>query len=242
MEEALLCDDRLRRWPQYLYDIVKINGGDADMQSKVKTEYVLRVRKLEKLCDLAFNDFLQGKLETLVGYDRAKKELISDITAEYGVLVVNNDKADNFIHQIYPKDKTKTGKLLDAIYKDADQEFLFNNGELNEQASEWFYSWTCGEDYVRNLIEIGKMILKIKVPQSLHDYVEEARKCFALNRYIAVCSLSRTIIEAFLLHLCKEIDEEPEKTEHGNPKMSSVFEIVSKGKKRQQKQTLESVW
>jgi len=66
--------------------------------------------------------------------------------------------------------------------------------------------------------------------------VEEARKCFALNRYIAVCSLSRTIIEAFLLHLCKEIGEEPEKTQHGNPKMNSVFEIVSKGQKSWKKE------
>jgi len=135
------------------------------------------------------------------------------------------------MRRIYPKDKTETGRLLDAIYKDTGQDFLFSNGEISERASEWFYAWTCGEDYVRNLLEIGKMILKIEVPRSLHAYVEEARTCFALDQYIAVCSLSRTIIEGFLLHLCEEIGKEPDKTEHGNPKMSSVFEIASKGDK-----------
>lgn len=203
------------------------------IKADVKTPHVLRVRKLEKLCDTAFNDFLEGKFETLFEYEQEKKKVVETIISEDGASIVNDSKALAFSRLIHPKDRSKCGKLLNIILGDAaDQYALFNEEDLDKFASDWFYSWTCGTDYVEKLLEIGKILLKRDVPSNLHRYVEEARICFAIERYLAVCALSRTIIETFLLHLCELIEEEPEKDkEHGNPIMGSVFKIVSKGDK-----------
>jgi len=207
-----------------------INDGKA-MSSKITTRYVLMGRNLEKLCKKAINDFFNGNFETLTKYVQERKKVVGIITSELGVYIVNDEKAFDFINQIYPNDKSLCGKLLDAIMEDQPYH-LFQDDEISQMASDLFYSETCGEDYILNLLEIGKLILKLDVPENLHTFVEEARRCFALDRYLAVCALSRTIIESFLLYLCELVGEEPERDQYNHPIIGSIFEIVSKGDKK----------
>jgi len=199
------------------------------MSANIATQHVLTLRKLEKLCKTAATDFFNGKFETLIKYDQEKTKVLGEIISEDGVSVVNDGKAYDFINQIFPKDNSTCGRILDVIWKETPGYSPFLEAELSQMASDMFYSWTCGEDYVEKLLEIGKIILRIEVPKRLHSFVEEARRCFALDRHLAVCALSRTIIEAFLLHLCVQLNQEPERNERGHPKMGSVFEIVTQG-------------
>lgn len=198
------------------------------MSHKVTTRYVLMGRNLERLCNKAWYDYFKGKSETLLKYVQERKKILETITSELGVSIVNDEKGYDFINLIYPNDRSKCGKLLNTIMEGQLYE-VFQENEISQMASDLFYSEMCGEDYILNILEIGKLILKIDVPKNLHIFVEEARRCFALDRYLAVCALSRTIIERFLLYLCELIDKEPERDEHNHPKIKSIFEIVSKG-------------
>lgn len=195
---------------------------------KVKSKHVLMLRRLEEYCETAFSDFFEGKFESLLKYEKERKKVISTITEESGVSIINDEKAYKFFNSISPVDNSKCGKLITRIVGQSDEHQIFNEDELAQLASDWFYSWTCGEDYVENLLEIGKFVLKVNVPENLHFFVEEARQCFALGRYLAVCALSRTILESFLLHLCGEVGQKPEQDEYGHAKMGSVFKIASK--------------
>jgi len=186
------------------------------------------VRNLEKLCKKAIDDFRNGNFETLLKYFQQRKKVVASITSEFGVSVVNDEKSFEFIKQIYPNDKSSCGKLFDAIMEGKPYD-VFQEDEISQMASDQFYSWTCGEDYILNLLEIGKLILKIEVPKNLHIFIEEARRCFALDRYLAVCALSRTIIERYSLYLCELIGEEPKRDKYKHPIIGSVFEILSKG-------------
>ena len=201
------------------------------MSRKITSDYVLMGRNLEKLCKEAIDDFLNGRFEALSKYSKERKKVVESITSEFGVSTVNDKKAFDFIHQIYPNDKSLCGKLFDALMEGKPYD-VFQEDEISQMASDQFYSWTCGEDYILNLLEIGKLILKIEVPNNLHIFVEEARRCFALDRYLAVCALSRTIIERFLLYLCELIEEEPDRDQYNYPIIGSVFEIVSKEDKK----------
>ena len=137
------------------------------MSRKITTRYVLMVRNLEKLCKKAIEDFLNGNFETLLTYFQHRKKVVGSITSEFGVTVVNDEKAFKFIKQIYPNDKSSCGKLFDAIMEGKPYD-VFQEDEISQMASDQFYSETCGEDYVLNLLEIGKLILKIEVPKNLH--------------------------------------------------------------------------
>lgn len=206
------------------------------MHQKVKTKHVLMLRKLETLCDTAFKDFLNGKFETLAEYETDRKKAIKLITLEPGVPIINDNKAYSFFKQIHPQDTSKCGKLITALADESAGRYdAFDESEINELAIDWFYTWTSGDDYVRNLLEIGKLVLKADIPEDLHALVEETRRCYALDQYLAVCSLSRTILEAFLVHLCNKVGQPPEVDEHGHPKTSSLFEIASMGDKRTKK-------
>lgn len=190
------------------------------------------LRKLEALGDTAFRDFLNGNFETLAEYEIERKKAIKEITTEEGVSVINDQSAYNFFNQIHPRDTSKCGKIITALTADPSGDYdAFDDAEISEMAMNWFYTWTSGDTYVRNLLQVGKLVLKVDVPNNLHAFVEAARKCYALDQYLAVGALSRTIIEAFLTHLCNEVEQPPELDEHGHPKTSSLFEIASKGDK-----------
>ncbi len=168
------------------------------------------VRRLEKLCDSAYSDFFKGKFETLSEYQQERNKVVEKIAFDPGVSIITNDKAMNFYKKIYPEDKSKCGKLIHAIY--AKKEFGigphgFQRGEIEQLAIDEFYSWICGEDYIENLLEISKLTLTIDVPPKLHHYIEEARCCYALQNYLAACALSRTVLEAFSLHLCDLLEK-----------------------------------
>lgn len=70
------------------------------------------------------------------------------------------------------------------------------SNEIDQLASDEFYSWFSGEDYVRDKIKGQLLILQSeRLPQFLSDYVGEIRECFTFQQYIAAFVLCRTVFE-----------------------------------------------
>ena len=68
--------------------------------------------------------------------------------------------------------------------------------DIEELGSDLFYSWFCGDDYIRGLCEVGAVVISCgEIPSNLTKFVDEARDCYAFQKYNAVFSLCRTILE-----------------------------------------------
>ena len=83
------------------------------------------------------------------------------------------------------------------------------------------------------MIGVGGLVTNINVPKILHDYLDEARKCYAFQQYNAVNALSRTILEIAMRDICirKGLIEDiadPEKSYKKYPP-SKLIDYVSTG-------------
>ena len=56
--------------------------------------------------------------------------------------------------------------------------------------------------FTREYINISSLILSIKVPDILKQFVQEAKYCYAFEQYLAVYSLCRTILESSIRDMC----------------------------------------
>jgi|GEM_PF-6413633 len=68
--------------------------------------------------------------------------------------------------------------------------------ELNDLADEHYFPAFSQYEYINNIMEVGVLIAKIdSLPEHLHKFVKEVKKCYGFQRYLAVVALSRTMIE-----------------------------------------------
>lgn len=68
--------------------------------------------------------------------------------------------------------------------------------ELDKLASNHFYSWMSGEDYVEAKLEIGALVVRAHtLPKVLAFAVEQIRSSWALQQYYAAAVLTRTMLE-----------------------------------------------
>tara|TARA_R110000868_G_scaffold306734_3_gene568095 strand:- start:24389 stop:25240 length:852 start_codon:yes stop_codon:yes gene_type:complete len=75
-----------------------------------------------------------------------------------------------------------------------DPEFSIN--EVQQLASDEFYSWFSGEDYVINKIKSQLLFLQTeRLPQHFKDFVTEIQDCYNFQKYIAASVLCRTVLE-----------------------------------------------
>ncbi|MBI4524441.1 MAG: hypothetical protein HY695_11605 [Deltaproteobacteria bacterium] len=70
--------------------------------------------------------------------------------------------------------------------------------EAEKLASDVFYSWICGTDYVRSLYRLGVVALGVRVPEFLAAFLQEARSCYGLQQQLATVALCRSALEAAL--------------------------------------------
>lgn len=98
-------------------------------------------------------------------------------------------------------------KLLDVDLSD----------ELKQLASDEFYSWFSGEEYIQDKIKGQLLILQSeRLPEYLTDYVNEIRECFTFQRYIAAFVLCRTVFEIAIRDLTHKNQLLKENSKHWN--------------------------
>lgn len=103
--------------------------------------------------------------------------------------------------------------------------------EEDELAKELISDWFSVYDYVRGLYNAGILIARVgSLPPFLTEFLKEVRECFAFQRHLAVCALSRTILEISIRDLYNLVGfNDPESQEHAIAE--NYFFQKKKGKK-----------
>jgi hypothetical protein len=81
--------------------------------------------------------------------------------------------------------------------------------DINEAGNRLLRSWLSPQDYVLALLRVNALISPVPVPETLRQFVEEARQCYAFDQPNAVYSLSRTILETAVNDICVRIGRMP---------------------------------
>ena len=113
-------------------------------------------------------------------------------TVERKVYSVLEDLA---LDEMRPVDKLVEGTPLEVfLHKDIEE-----LGEPQELAIDSFYTWTSGGDYVSILYDFPSLVLpEGRIADKVRGAVSEARVSYVFYNNLAVCSLSRTILDIVL--------------------------------------------
>ena len=82
---------------------------------------------------------------------------------------------------------------------------------IEEACLDILYHWFDPHDYVFRISEVKALLAPINIPKTLHQFIHEARQCYAFQQFNAVCSLSRTILEAAINDVCVRTGRMPKR-------------------------------
>ena len=166
---------------------------------------ILKLRRLQKL--------EQGMVKNVIHWDpqelakmvsdfvELKKEIQREYVAE-SALQITDKKAREKLESIFRGELSYGDKIIAILFGDREPaKHFFDDEEVYSIAEDCLYSWFGPHGYVEDLLEIGHVIIEYYVPDMLRQFVLEARSCFAFQQYLAVCALSRTILEISLIDL-----------------------------------------
>jgi hypothetical protein len=77
--------------------------------------------------------------------------------------------------------------------------------DIDKAGNRLLRSWLSPQDYVLALSQVDALISPVPVPETLRQFVDEARQCYALQQPNAVYCLSRTILETAVNDICVRI-------------------------------------
>lgn len=68
--------------------------------------------------------------------------------------------------------------------------------DLSQVGADMLWGSIGPDEYATRLAAVDVLVAPFEIPSELQQFFHEARECYALGRYVAVQSLSRTILEA----------------------------------------------
>ena len=142
--------------------------------------------------------------ELLTKFVDLKKEIKLQLI-EYPVATIQNSVAKDVLEKVTQELPFQADKILDTLQAGPDQDYDFfelGDDDIQDQ-QDLLYSWFGPNEYVCGLYRIGTLIIGLSIPNSLYEYVAEARQCYAFMQYNAVYGLCRTIIETAIRHKCQ---------------------------------------
>jgi hypothetical protein len=165
----------------------------------------VKALRLEELDRLAVRAIIESGKDEFVKcwdeFERLKNE-VRLILAEFPVAKVHDPKAREVLSKVNSSDQFQLDLLLRRIEKAAGEKFLcddvFEHMSFEEEDDliyDFLYSWLRPTSYINDLCDIGSLVIGVPVPDHLHDFVDQARQCYAFQQYQAVYALCRTILE-----------------------------------------------
>jgi hypothetical protein len=149
-------------------------------------------------------------------------ENVSDSEKEILLRIQEKLPTDAFIEQL----EGKAGEGL-SFYELSEE-------EVNDLGQDLFYFWISHYEYVRDIFKVNTLIFRTMIPESLRQYILEARDCFALQQHNAVVSMYRTILEGAVKDLCEKkgfFEPQGKNVIEINPKVfNQLLKEVSRGK------------
>ena len=176
-------------------------------EAKLKRQLNELSELLERLINILLEkDGIKGEYkEILQRYKQQRAEILLELTKDYKIPRISDPVLRGEL-----QDFLKHGdKLISAAKKSTDQEVKnfakvmaeelspeFDSDRLDDLASDHFYSWFSGRDYVERMIETGTIVIKnIEFPEKLESLINELRQCLIFERYFAAGIMLRTIVE-----------------------------------------------
>ncbi|MCH8525067.1 MAG: hypothetical protein LAT52_10990 [Balneolales bacterium] len=146
-------------------------------------------------------------LDQSLGTYKGTKAQIRDFFLQNPVELLPDDSSDEarqYIQRIVNGGKTDLELTLHGTPLEGLIDSTPDLVTLDELASQHFYSWFSGYDYVEGILEIGAIVLRVdKIPAEMTENLHEIRNCYAFQQYLAVCVLCRALIEITLRHICQ---------------------------------------
>lgn len=143
--------------------------------------------------------------ELLQSYKQQKAEVLFELTKSYKIPrisdpVLRRELQDFLKHGdriIYAAKKSTDQTLRNFAKVMGDQlKPEFDPNRLDDLASDHFYSWYSGTNYVERMIETGTIVIKnIDFPEKLESLINELRQCLIFENYLAAGIILRTIVE-----------------------------------------------
>jgi hypothetical protein len=174
-------------------------------------------------------------LSKLISEFRDTKIKVQKGLAQVGVVENVGDKEKEVLLRI--QGKLPADAFIEQLESKAGEELSFyelSEEEVNELGLDLFYFWIGPNEYVRDIFKVNTLIFRTRIPESLRQYVMEARDCFALQQHNAVVSMCRTILEGAVKDLCEKkgfFEPQGENVIEINPKIfNQLLKEVSRGK------------
>lgn len=145
---------------------------------------------------------------------KLKKEIENEFF-KTGIFILDNKDAESILHKIRSKQLFFADSVIRSFERITKTEIDLETrdwSELYEIASNELLSWFGPAEYIARLIEIGVLILDINIPKELERIVEEARRCYGFEQYIAVHFLCRTMLEITMRDIYFRIEKKIPKT------------------------------
>ncbi len=162
-------------------------------------ESVLRSLSTDKIND-EWNSFLSQAVDIV----RLKKEIENEFSKS-GIFILDDKDAESMLQKISSKQLLLADSVIQSLEQITKTKLDLEAqdwNELYEIASNELFSWFGPTGYIERLIKIGALVLGIAIPKELESIVDEARRCYAFQQYIAVYSLCRTILETSMRDIC----------------------------------------
>lgn len=151
------------------------------------------------------------------------KRQIKSILIEFPALTIRNPTVRQTVRQVsldepFPADKivSKIAILCEGGSIDHQEVCVLPDEDVDDLADLFDLNYD-HKEYIRDLYEIGCLILGIPVPNSLLAFVSAARDSYAFKNYLAVLALSRTMLEIALRDMAERkrlIEREPKDAGH----------------------------
>jgi hypothetical protein len=228
-----VCEDYTVRFsPTTRACIPSITSGRYGMAEITTINLTERLRQgaleLKELDKAILKDILEVRheriFEDVEAFNEKRKALRKDLL-HFSSYTIEDETARDIINKVQDNDEFQADWLVKSLLaqtgkaggdKIIEDLTWLPDDELSDIAHEQFYSWIGPIDIAERLYKIGALILAVPTPNTLENYVTEARWCYAFGQYMAVYSLCRTILETAIREIGQEIGKLPR--DEGNVK------------------------
>jgi hypothetical protein len=198
------------------------------MEEKIM-KYAFEARRLIKLSGKATSGLLNGNIRFVSEYYEAKTKFMMRF-GEESILNLPNIKEREDLRKLL-RHETPMDKAYQFITSQKSN-IEFDEDDLSALASEQFYSWFSGEDYVEAMINIDRIFLGDYYDEDIEEMFAEGRRCFAFQQYRAAIMMCRLVLEKFAVKVLEEIGKvikfHSKKDNKEYVKFSACFEKLDK--------------
>lgn len=179
-------------------------------------ELISKVNRMKELEQSFSHSISEGKeedsafkqaIECLAEWAKVKKQIRS-ATLNSSILSMpgsENNEIRTMIQTINLGEKLPFEKIFSGTAFEDLLDSELNEDEITSLESDMFYSWFSGYDFVKDLYSVGGLIVGVgDLPTILSPFVDELRLCYVFQRYLAVYTLCRAVLEITISDLYKK--------------------------------------